>query len=120
MWNTFKRLLRFVHTKHYNVTLTGGTFDENCDGQNGLRTSVPINVAFDGDVDVTGSFGVHKALQTAHTRTVSKAHTVVRLVPQYNVLGVLSTLTCSDSGTHVSLSAKHCSFLCSVLDILAE
>ena len=34
------------------VTLMGGTFDlfdGNCDGQNGLHTHVPVNIAFDSE-----------------------------------------------------------------------
>ena len=57
--------LRLINTDRYNVTLTGGTFDlfdRNCDRQNGLPTHLPINIAFDIDVDVTGSLGVNKAL----------------------------------------------------------
>ena len=48
----------------HNVTLTGGTFDlfdGNCDRQNGLHTHLSVNVAFDGDVDLTGSLAVNQA-----------------------------------------------------------
>ena len=40
-------------------------FDGNCDGQNGLHTHLPVNVAFDGEgeIDVTRSLGVNKALK---------------------------------------------------------
>ena len=34
-------------------------FDEYCEGQNGLHTHLPVNVAF----DAMGSFGVSKALR---------------------------------------------------------
>ena len=66
------KALRPVYTDRPNVTLTGGTFDlfdGNCDGQNGLHTHLPINVAFDGDVDETGSLGVNKALLVLIPRT---------------------------------------------------
>ena len=48
-----------------NVTLTGGTFDlfdGNCNGRMGCKPILSVNVAFDGDVDVTGLLGVNEPL----------------------------------------------------------
>ena len=56
--------LRPVHTKCHNVTLTGGTFvlsDRHCDGQNGLHTHLPVNVAF-FTLAVTLTLGVNRPL----------------------------------------------------------
>ena len=71
---SFTIILRLIHTERHNVTLTGGTFDlfdGNCDGQNGLHTHLPMNVAFDGDVDMTESLGVNKALWCLAVRRFS-------------------------------------------------